>query len=120
MASEYTDLLCEDDLDPFARELDPLAALEQDLLWMLRESRGSHVFDPDWGIGLEDYLGKPLPSNLSSTIEQAFEQDDRVQTARCTIKKRDVLGEVYDVTVEVQATDGFLTIAYALGAKPTT
>lgn len=113
--SEYTDFACEDDLDPFMREVTPLEALRQDLTWMLRESRGSHVFDPEWGIGLEDYLGSPLPSNLDGTIEQAFERDDRVQSARCTISPLGQRGEAYAFSIEVQATDGFLLIALSIG-----
>lgn len=115
--SEPTDWACDEDLDPFMREVGPLEALRQDLTWMLWESRGSHLLDPEWGIGLEDYLNRPLPSNLSATIEQAYERDDRVMSARCTIVPLGTAGDSYRFEIEVEASEGFLRIVEELRAS---
>lgn len=115
--SEYFDLAALDDVDPFARELGPLATLEQDIQHMLLDPPGSHIMDPGWPIGLEDYLGKPLPSNLASTIEGRLERDDRVQAATVRIRPLDDDGDAFEVAWEVQATEGFVRGAIVIAAR---
>lgn len=116
--SEYFDLASDDyDIDPFGREVGPLEALEQDLRHMLIAPRGACVMDPDWGEGLENYLGKPLPSDLSTRLESAIERDDRVQTARVRIRPLDSLGESYEFVVEAEAAAGFLKFALVIARR---
>ena len=112
MIDENTDFLCGDDLDPFMREVNPLQALEQDLNWMLIEEVGTHIASPEWGLGLESGLSKPLEQGLAKRIENRFEADDRVLEARCEIVQIDTFGESHDIRIRVQALEGFLLVEY--------
>ncbi|AKV03197.1 hypothetical protein AKJ09_09860 [Labilithrix luteola] len=74
------------------------------------------MLDPGWGFGLEQYLGKPLPSSFASDIEIGVRDTfhDRVSDARCVVTP--VAGELdsyrLDLTVEVDGE--FLELALSM------
>lgn len=112
--TEYRDIRCGDDLDLFGRDAAPLEVLAQDIYHLLVTNKLTLLRDPDWGFGLETYLGRPLPVALAFDIETLVRRDTRVQNARCTIVP--VAGQVdsYRLTLEVEAEAGFLQIALAM------
>lgn len=112
--SEYFDIRCGDDLDPFGRDAAPLEALAQDIYHLLITNKMSLLQDPDWGLGLESYLGKPLPSTLAGDIEGAVRRDDRVSDARCMISKVAGAEDSYRIDLQVEVADDFLELALVL------
>lgn len=111
--TEYFDIRCGDDLDPFARDVGPLETLAQDIFHWLKTSPMTLPIDSDWGFGLEDYLGRPLPSTLAADMQSGVRRDfeDRVSDAQCTITP--IAGEIdaYHVELVVEVDGAFLTIA---------
>lgn len=96
------ELLCIDDVDPYARELtDPLAELAQDLYHRLLETPGSNLDDEERGLGLEDMLSSPLRPNLAQLVQGECEKDDRVVKCRALV-------------TEVQKGNGPSTVTIAL------
>ncbi len=84
----YPDLVCELDLDPFARETtSDLQNLIQDVLHVLRELPGSNPDDPTRGVGVELYLGGTVDmfTSLCGTIERQLIADDRINSCSCTV-----------------------------------
>jgi hypothetical protein len=82
---DYFDIRCGDDLDPFCRDARPLEVLAQDVYHMLITNKFALLRDPDWGFGLESYIGKQLPATLAADIVNAIRRDDRVSDAKCAI-----------------------------------
>ncbi len=115
LAVEYRDWRCGDDLDPFGRDAEPLEVLAQDIYHLLITNKMSLLQDPDWGFGLEQYLGQPLPATLATDIENAVRRDDRVSNATCKITQ--IFGEEeesYRLELLVEAADDFVEIALKL------
>lgn len=83
-----TDLLCLDDVDLYATELDdPIAELEQDLYHRLLEDPGENLDDPDRGCGLRQSLNGPIVvSELQKRVENDFKKDERVDDAKATVE----------------------------------
>ncbi len=98
----------------FARDTDPRETFAQDLYHLLITNKMSLLLDPDWGFGLETYLGRALPPTLAADIENVVRDDDRVSGASCTIVP--VAGEIdsYRLTLNVECEAGFLELALAL------
>lgn len=81
------ELLCIDDVDPYARECtDPLQELEQDLYHRLLEPPDTNLdailAGEQRGLGLEDMLSGPLRPDLAQLVQNECERDDRV--IKCT------------------------------------
>jgi hypothetical protein len=112
--SAYFDIRCGDDLDLFARDVPPLEVLAQDLYHLLITNKLTLLLDPDWGLGLEDYCGKPLPSTLAGDVENAVRRDDRVSGAKCTITPIPGEENAWDLRLAVQVESTFLTLALQL------
>lgn len=112
--TEYFDIRCGDDLDPFARDARPLEVFAQDIYHLLITNKLTLLQDPDWGFGLESYLGKPLPSTLAAEIENAVREDDRASDAKCTITKVAVEEESHRLDLQVEVDGTFLEIALLL------
>lgn len=122
---EYSDWRCGDDVDPFGRDALPLETFGQDLYHLLTTNKFCLIEDPDFGFGLEDYLGKPLPAQLAYDIETVCRKDDRCTDAQCTIVKVapgtpvQVPGGLtitadnftYTLNLQVEVEDTFLTLA---------
>lgn len=108
--TEYSDIRSGDDLDLFARDARPLEVLAQDLYHLLITNKMSLLQDPDWGFGLESYLGRPLPTTLSGDIENAVRSDDRVSGAKCTITPTGA-PDSYSLVLTVEVDGDFLEIA---------
>lgn len=82
------DLVCVDDLDPFAGETtSDLQTLIQDVYHLLLEIPGSNPDDPDRGIGASTYLSGTLENfkSLPGRIETQLGTDDRISSVSCTI-----------------------------------
>lgn len=110
----YRDIRCGDDVDMFARDAAPLEVFAQDVYHMLITNKMTLLQDPDWGLGLESYLGRPLPKTLAFDVESLVRRDDRVSNAKCTIDP--VAGErdSYRLDLQVETEFGFLQMALAL------
>jgi len=114
MAVGYFDIRCGDDLDRFARDARPLEVLAQDIYHWLITDKGACIRDPEWGFGLNSYLGKPLPASLAADIENGVRRDDRVSDAKCTITKVEGEDESYRIDLLIQVDDEFLTLALSM------
>lgn len=114
IVSDYYDVRCGDDVDPFGRDADPLEVLAQDVHHMLITARLSLLKDPDWGEDVEAYLGRPLPATLAADFEAAVKRDDRVDDARCTITQDANDSESYRMDLQVQVGEAFLDLVFAL------
>lgn len=112
--TEYRDIRCGDDLDLFARDAPPLEVLAQDIYHGLITSRFTLLQDPDWGFGLEDYIGAQLPSTLAFDIETWAKQDDRISDAACVITPLDNIGEAYKLVLTAEVERDFVKIALEL------
>jgi phage baseplate assembly protein W len=114
--TEYNDMRCGDDLDPFGRDAAPLEVLGQDLFHFLITVPGALLLDPNWGLGLELYLGKPLPSTLAADVENAVRQefDGRISDATCTITKIAGEEESYLFELRAEVDEAFLVVALQL------
>lgn len=107
----HRDLDCAQELDPFAREVDPFTALEQWLLHLLATERGQLALDPGFGIGLAAYLSKStVPASLSAEIEAAALADDRLYSARATVERP--APELIRVTLQVECESGWRTAVF--------
>lgn len=112
--TEYFDIRCGDDLDPFARDVPPLETFAQDIYHLLITNALTLIRDPDWGKGLQSYLGKPLPTTLAADIVAVVRNDDRASDAECTITKDPREEESYRLDLKVEADSGFLDMALKL------
>ena len=112
----YFDVQCVDDLDLFARDVGPIEALRQDVYHWLITDKQSLVQDPEWGFGVERFIGKPIPSTFARDVENGVREAfaDRISDARCELVP--VAGELdayrMDLTCEVDGT--FLRLALSL------
>jgi hypothetical protein len=114
--TEYFDIRCGDDLDLFARDARPLEVLAQDIYHWLTTGRNTLFLDLDWGFGLDNYIGKPLPhpDTLAFDVENALRRWDRVESAKCVIAPIDGAVDAYRFDLQVQCDEGFLEIALAM------
>ncbi len=116
MSEEYFDIMCGDDLDQFGRDVAPLEALAQDLYHWVDTEPGTLLLDPEWGFGIEQYLGAPLPSTLASDMAEGIRRDfaDRVQDAEVKIKP--IAGELdaYSLDIKAMVDDEWLKVALKL------
>lgn len=106
-----TDLLCFDDLDAFATELDdPLAELEQDNYHRLITARGMNLDDPDLGLGLEEMLSAALDGSLGPRVEAELLKDERNLDVRARVTElaRDAEGVSIQLDLEIETSDGVL------------
>ncbi len=82
----YPDLVCLDDLDPFANETtSDLQSLFQDVYHVLVQLPGSNPDDITKGVGVQLYLNgtEDQFATLPSTIEAQFQDDERIES--CTV-----------------------------------
>jgi hypothetical protein len=114
------DLVCREDLDPFAAETDDeLEQLAQDLEHRLLEDYGSNPDDEDRGVGLLSRLsGTDSPLMIARLIEADFLKDDRVLTCEAIVELAEGgnAGTVATVDLKVTTSDGLLKLGYAVGS----
>lgn len=112
----YNDWRCGDELDPFGRDAAPLEVLAQDIYHFLITNKNTLILDPDWGFGLEQYLGQPLPSTLAADIENGVRTtfDGYVDDAECKIERIPGEEESYRLDLKCAVGDEFLTLALVL------
>lgn len=114
--TEYNDWRCGDELDPFGRDAPPLEVLAQDVYHFLITNKFSLMLDPDWGFGLEQYLGQPLPGTLATDVETGVRTTfaDRISDAACTITKVEGEEDSYRFDLRAEVDDEFLSVALVL------
>ncbi len=115
--TEYFDIRCGDDMDPFGRDASPLETFAQDIYHLLITNKRALLRDPDWGFGLESYLGKPLPSTLAYDIENVVRADDRASDARCTITPVPNELDSYRLDLRVFVDDTFFDLALLMAPQ---
>jgi len=103
------ELLCLDDVDPYARELsDPLAELEQDLFHRLIEAPDENLdasaMGEQRGLGLGDLLTTPLAPNLGQLIKAECERGDRVTAASVVVSEVRNGNAASTVTINITLT----------------
>lgn len=82
------DLVCLDDLDPFASETtSDLQSLEQDVYHILIETAGSNPDDETRGIGVEQLLSSSASNftMITQIIDTQLSKDDRIDTCTSTL-----------------------------------
>lgn len=106
------DLLCFDDVDEYAREIDdPLEELAQDVVHTLLEAYGSNPDAPERGIGLEEMLSGPVDPTLAHRIETMLrDNDDRIDSAKVSISETSA--NAYRVDVHVSGGLGDVDVAF--------
>jgi len=112
--TEYFDIACGDDVDLWGRDADPIATARQDIYHLLITEPMTLLQDPDWGFGLERFLGKQLPPMLAKDIETAVKKDDRFSDAKCTITPEPDNPDNYTLSLVVAVDDTFVTVALAM------
>jgi len=112
------ELVCRDDLDELASELDDeLEELAQDLEHRLFEDYGSNPDDEDRGAGLLSRLSSTdSPLMIGRLIEADFLKDERVLTCSATVTREGQGNEgvVAKVDIVVETTAGLLKLGYAV------
>jgi phage baseplate assembly protein W len=106
------DVLCNDDLDLYGRDLDdPMAELEQDVLHALLEPFGSNPDAPERGIGLEAALSGPHDPALAHRIETMLREDDRIADVEVTIAEE--AERLSRIEIAITANEGELAMQFA-------
>jgi hypothetical protein len=112
------DLVCEDDLDPFARETtSDLQSLEQDCLHVILEEPDSNLDDPGRGIGIAGLLsGTSVDLALAqSHIDSELQKDDRIDAVRSEVTDQGD-GE-FDLIIEIAVGAATLGLSYSYTAS---
>lgn len=103
------ELLCLDDVDPYAREItNPLEELKQDIFHRLLEDPDSNLdaiaMGEQRGLGLEDLLATPLSPSLAQLIKSECERDDRVTAATALVTEQRNGNGPSTVTISITLT----------------
>lgn len=100
------------DLDLFGAECaDAEEELEQDILHVIEQDKGSNGDDPDRGLGVANVLSSEIPANFAADAERELAQDDRVAQVRVTLEINDVGGPadtVATMSASIQPSDDVL------------
>lgn len=113
----YTDLVCLDDLDPFAAETkNDLQNLGQDVFHVLLEVAGTNLDDIQRGVGVEQFLSGTTANltNMATIIEQQLLQDNRIDTCHVTITATGDASNTYKVVVNVGVDGSVLGLPFSL------
>ncbi len=115
------DLVCADDLDPFAGETtSDLQTLEQDVLHVLDEENGSNPDDPERGVGIYNMIGGTVEQlqQMAATIDTQLEKDDRIDSSTTTITDvsttSEQAGAFYLISIEVVVDGSVIPLSYDL------
>lgn len=118
------ELVCREDLDAFASELDDeLEEFAQDLDHRIDEDYGSNPDNSDRGVGLSSRLsGTDAPSLIGRLIEADLSKDERVLSCTAKVTRSTAVtaeGVVARVAIEVTTTAGLLKLRYEMTAAGT-
>lgn len=121
----YPDLVCVDDVDPFAAETtSDLQTLEQDVYHLLIQEPGSNLDALDLGIGIEGYLSSSQTDflTIAATIDRELVKDSRIDGSVTTITPPSPAAPTWLVVISltVSGTVIPLTFTYddAAGLEP--
>jgi len=98
----YADLVCLDDMDPFASETtSDLENLWQDVYHVLLQDPASNPDDVDRGLGVVNLLSgdTSVLASLPRTAEQELLKDDRIDAVRVALSQIQPGGTLSDGTV---------------------
>ncbi len=117
----YATVLWLDDLDLQGRDTaSDLASLEQDVLHVLMQLRGSNIADPDKGLGVQTYLnGTSIQlQRLPSLIDTQLSQMSRVSGSR-TVLTQDSDGS-FRIEITVAVGSQVVQLNYKVGPNGVT
>lgn len=109
------DLVCLADLDPKATETtSDLQSLEQDVLHILIEVRGSNPDDPDRGIGAEEMLSGSAANiaALPGLIDAELLKDPRIDASSSTLTTGPAAGQ-YTIRVQITVDGAVVGLSYS-------
>lgn len=113
----YRDLVCLQDLDPFAKETQSdLETLSQDVLHILLEVLGSNLDDQDRGLGVVTLLSG-TQTNLAAVSSDAATQltkDPRIDSATVNITQTNT--EAFTLQITISVAGSVLGLSYAYTA----
>jgi len=112
----YTDLVCVDDMDPYANETtSDLQNLIQDAYHVVLEDLGSNPDDPTRGFGLLNMLSGTLADFMvgASTLDAMLEQDTRIDSSSTTVVATGDPNVPYhlQITLVVDSSEVEMTVA---------
>lgn len=120
----YPDLVCVEDLDPFAAEtMSDLENLVQDVFHILIEEPGSNPDDETRGVGIDNLLSGTAKDLIiaASSIDAQLERDDRIDSSTTTVTElnagNDQAGAIYEITVELVVDGSVIPLSYSYGAS---
>lgn len=100
----YPDIVCIDDVDPYASETtSDFQSLQQDIHHLLLELPGSNPDDPDRGIGVLQYLSGTADDlgKLGGRIDSQLRSDDRVTSSKTTVEQLPTGGFLVSMQINV-------------------
>ena len=115
----YADLVCDQDLDPFAGETtSDLQNLIQDVTHVIVELPGSNPDDPNRGVGIFNYLSGTEAdlAKVAGIIESQLTQDDRVQACSCSILTQDDATFPFVVRVDITVAGSVIGLSYGFSS----
>lgn len=108
-----SDLLCLDDLDALAREVDARTAYIQDMYHRLIERPGSNLDDPDRGLGVTGWLSEEYNEGWAAQVAAECKKDDRTLDASATVERVD--GHV-SISLQLTTDDEVIALLVAIDA----
>lgn len=124
----YPDLVCLDDMDPFASETtSDLQNLWQDVYHVLLQDPGSNPDDVDRGLGVVNLLSgdTSVLATLPRTAEQELLKDDRIDAVKIALVQIPVGGTLsngtvldgggYELLVQIQPSGAVLPQSRSFG-----
>lgn len=111
----YPDLVCINDVDPYAAETtSDLQSLSQDVLHLLLEDLGSNPDDPDRGIGIMRYLSADQNTfaTLPATIDSQLGQDPRITGSHSTVAAQ--ADGSYLLSIQISVSTGIVPLNFSI------
>ncbi len=119
----YTDLVCIDDMDPFAAETtSDLQNLIQDIYHVILEDPGSNMDDPERGFGLMSLLSGTVDQFLASAsgIDTEVEKDPRVDSSSTVIVQTGRADYPYQIQITIVVDGTVYGLSMLAGPSGTT
>lgn len=108
------DLKWEMDLDLFGGETSTdEEELEQDVMHILEQDRGTNPDDLDRGLGLANILSDLITPGIVASAEEELQKDDRVESASAKLTQN---GGVATFDVAITVNDDVVDVSVPIGA----